>query len=62
MKPEKFGPLRDRHPNREVSTLVLDLAEQALKTEGPSSQVMHLFETALLWDSGNAGLFRKSDS
>jgi len=59
MKPEKFGPLKDRHPNVEVSSHFLDLAEQQLKTDGPSSQVMHLFETALLWDSGNAGLYSK---
>lgn len=59
MKPEKFGPLKDRYPNREVSSLLLDHAEQQLKSEGPTSHVMHLFETALLWDSGNAGLYSK---
>ena len=59
LKLEKFGALKDRNPNREVSNLLLGVAEDLLKVAGPSVQVMQLFETALAWDSGNAGLYSK---
>jgi tetratricopeptide (TPR) repeat protein len=61
-KPEKFGPLKARVPNREVSSKLLNLADELMKTDGkdtPSSQAMSYYETALLWDSGNASLYSK---
>jgi tetratricopeptide (TPR) repeat protein len=58
-KPEKFGALKDRRPNREVSTRLLGMAEDLLKKAGPSNQVMHLFRSALIWDAGNPGLYSK---
>lgn len=61
-RPEKFGPLKARVPNREASIHLLNLADDLLKKEGkgtPSLQAMVLYETALLWDSGNAALYSK---
>ncbi|HVR84581.1 MAG TPA: tetratricopeptide repeat protein, partial [Planctomycetota bacterium] len=59
MRPEKFGALKDRNPNREVSSLILKMAESQIQSSGPSTQVMHLYRTALIWDSGNAALYAK---
>ncbi|MBV8879132.1 MAG: trypsin-like serine protease, partial [Planctomycetaceae bacterium] len=59
MRPEKFGPLKDRNPNREMSSLHLEFAEQLMKASGPTDQVMMNYESALLWDSGNSSLYSK---
>lgn len=60
-RPEKFGPLKNRVPNREMSSTILKMAEEELKSAGgrPSEFAMMLLQTALLWDSGNAGLYAK---
>jgi tetratricopeptide (TPR) repeat protein len=60
-KPDRFGPLKDRSPNREMSSELLRRAE-AMNPGGrgvPSAQAMLFYEMALLWDSGNAALYAK---
>ncbi|HZE97479.1 MAG TPA: trypsin-like peptidase domain-containing protein [Planctomycetota bacterium] len=58
---ERFGPLRDRTPNRTVSVELIAQAEKAMETAGktgpPPERAMLLFEIALLWDPGNAALY-----
>jgi tetratricopeptide (TPR) repeat protein len=62
MRPERFGPLKGRLPNRTVSSKLLEMAEEELKQSNggaPTAQAMSYFETALLWDSGNAALYSR---
>ena len=62
MKRERFGPLKDRAPNRQMSTLITGWAEEELTQIGkgpPTERVMMLYETALLWDNGNAALYAR---
>jgi|SRR5579862_1752509 len=61
-RPERFGPLKARNPNREISSFLLEQAEDLIKENGsanPSPQLMRYYETALLWDSGNASLYAR---
>jgi tetratricopeptide (TPR) repeat protein len=61
-KPEKFGPLKAHLPNREMSARLLEMADALIKTNGkgaPPTQAIMYYETALLWDCGNAGLYSK---
>jgi tetratricopeptide (TPR) repeat protein len=61
-KPEKFGPLKARQPNREISTKFMELADEMTRKSGRKTappQAILLYETALLWDSGNAALYSK---
>jgi len=59
MQPERFGALKDRNPNREISSIMLNRAEDLMKKSGSPSQIMYLLEMALVWDTGNAGLYSK---
>jgi tetratricopeptide (TPR) repeat protein len=61
-KPDRFSSLRDRVPNREISSDLIERAEK-LSPQGrgglPPMSAMMLYEMALLWDSGNAALYSK---
>ncbi len=61
-RPEKFGPLKARLPNREVSARLLQMADDLIKSDGrgvPPAQAIMYYEVALLWDCGNAALYSK---
>jgi tetratricopeptide (TPR) repeat protein len=59
-KPDQFGPLRDRVANHEFSQELIKLAESLAPIRGvPPVYAMVLYETALMWDSGNAALYSK---
>lgn len=61
-KPDRFGPLRERVPNREISSQLIESAEKMWPGDRdglPPMQAMMLYEMALLWDSGNEALYSK---
>jgi tetratricopeptide (TPR) repeat protein len=61
-RPEKFGPLKARRPNREMTTRYLGMADALMKKEGkpiPPVKAIYYYETALLWDNGNPDLYSK---
>jgi len=61
-KPEKFGPLKARVPNREVSARLVQMADDLIKSGdkgAPPTKAIMYYETALLWDCGNAALYSK---
>lgn len=61
-KPDRFGPLRDRNPNREISNEFLERAERLYPPGSrgtPNNLAMLYFEMALIWDAGNASLYSK---
>lgn len=59
-KPDKFGPLRERVADHEMSQELLDMADALPPERGlPPVNAMMLYEMALLWDSGNASLYSR---
>src|SRR5262249_28757132 len=57
-KPDQFGALKDRAPNRALSSELLSQAERMIEL-GLMEPAIVLFESALLWDAGNADLYSK---
>jgi tetratricopeptide (TPR) repeat protein len=61
-KADRFGPLKERAPNRTISLRLITEAEQLLQRASDGSsipQALTLYREALLWDAGNAGLYGK---
>lgn len=59
---DRFGPLKDRAPNRTISLRLTSEADKLLQRSADGSSLMQalmLYQKALLWDAGNAGLYGK---
>ena len=64
VRPERFVPLRQRSPNHSISTGLISEAEKHLDAlsrgrGGSLSLAIELYEMALIYDLGNAGLYAK---
>jgi tetratricopeptide (TPR) repeat protein len=62
VKRERFGPLKNRAPNRTMSSHLIAEADKLI--QGPANasstaQAVMLYEEALLWDASNASLYSK---
>jgi len=61
-KPDRFGPLKNRAPNRSISTRLVAQADKLLEEPGSPAeriQAVRMYAQALLWDAGNASLYSK---